>query len=128
MKFYLASGLENKENVQYVRDRLLEAGHIHTYDWTKNSRATTEDALRSIGTAERDAVFDSDVVIVLLPGGKGTHTELGMAIGLEKKIYIYASEKLDPTTATTFYYLDEIQQFYGELDDFIREILRRESV
>ncbi|WP_010097971.1 nucleoside 2-deoxyribosyltransferase [Ornithinibacillus scapharcae] len=123
MKFYIASGLENKENVQYVRDRLLEAGHIHTYDWTKNNRATTEEELRAIGTAERDAVLESDVVIVLLPGGKGTHTELGMAIGLEKKIYIYASEKLDPKAATTFYYLDGIKHFYGELEQFIREIL-----
>lgn len=123
MKFYIASGLENKAAVQYVRDRLIEAGHIHTYDWTKNSRATTEEQLQIIGTAERDAVRESDVVIVLLPGGKGTHTELGIAIGLEKKIYIYANEKLNPVTATTFYYLDGIQHFYGELEQFIHYIL-----
>lgn len=35
MKFYLASGLENRKLVQYVRDRLLQAGHHQTYDWTK---------------------------------------------------------------------------------------------
>ncbi len=27
MKFYIASGLDNKEKVQWVRDSLLEAGH-----------------------------------------------------------------------------------------------------
>jgi nucleoside 2-deoxyribosyltransferase len=123
MKFYIASGLDNKEKVQWVRDSLLEAGHSLTYDWTKNNRATTEEQLREIGTDERNAVLDSDVVLILLPGGKGTHTELGMAIASGKKIHIYSSEKLDPTTATTFYYVDGVERFNGELESFLRDMI-----
>ncbi|WP_026908430.1 nucleoside 2-deoxyribosyltransferase [Paucisalibacillus globulus] len=123
MKFYIASGLDNKEKVQLVRDKLLESGHTHTYDWTKNNRASTEEELRKIGTDERNAVLESDVVIVLLPGGKGTHTELGMAIGLEKEIYLFSSDKLDPTTATTFYYVDGINHYDGDIDSFVSYLI-----
>ncbi|MFS0673713.1 nucleoside 2-deoxyribosyltransferase [Ornithinibacillus sp. 179-J 7C1 HS] len=122
MKFYIASGFENKQLVQYVRDRLVEAGHIHTYDWTKNTRATSEAALREIGTAELQAVVNSDVVIVLLPGGKGTHTELGIALGCKKEIHLFYRENLDQATSTTFYYVDGVQHYNGDIDHFIEKI------
>lgn len=127
MKFYLASGLENRKLVQYVRDRLLQAGHHQTYDWTKNERATTEATLRDIGTAEWKAVMESDVVLVLLPGGKGTHTELGIALGMQKEIHLYSKEKIDPATATTFYYVDGIQHHNGSIDSFIDAIVSIEK-
>lgn len=123
MKFYIASGFENKEIVRKVRDRLVAAGHEHTYDWTKNERAVTEADLIRIGTAERDAVMDSDVVLVLLPGGKGTHTELGIALGLHKKVHLYAAEKLYLPTASTFYFVENVEHFYGELDSFIDHVI-----
>jgi nucleoside 2-deoxyribosyltransferase len=127
MKFYIASGFENKELVQYVRDRLVEAGHMHTYDWTKNSRAVTVEDLREIGQAELDAVKESDVVLVLLPGGKGTHTELGIALGLKKDIHLFSREPIDLPTATTFYYVDGISHYVGEIDRFVDDIIKRYS-
>jgi nucleoside 2-deoxyribosyltransferase len=123
MRFYIASGFENKEKVRWVSRKLVEAGHTHTYDWTKNNRASTEGELRAIGVDERNAVLESDVVLVLLPGGKGTHTELGMAIGLKKNIYLFSSKRLDPATATTFYYLDGINHYHGKIEKFTRYII-----
>ncbi|WP_042147778.1 nucleoside 2-deoxyribosyltransferase [Paucisalibacillus sp. EB02] len=123
MKFYIASGLDNKEKVQLVRDKLIKAGHTITYDWTKNNRASTEEELREIGIQERNAVLDCDIILVLLPGGKGTHTELGMAIGFEKRIHLYSRERIDPTSATTFYYVDGIQRYDGELESFVQEMI-----
>ncbi|HAM79206.1 nucleoside 2-deoxyribosyltransferase [Ornithinibacillus bavariensis] len=123
MNFYIASGLDNKEIVRRVRDRLIAAGHVHTYDWTKNSRAMSVADLRAIGIAERDAVKASDVILVLLPGGKGTHIELGIGIGLQKKIHLYSDKEIAVNTATTFYYLDQIDYYYGELESFITYII-----
>lgn len=123
MNFYIASGLDNKEIVWRVRDRLIAAGHVHTYDWTKNSRAMSVADLRAIGIAERDAVMASDVILVLLPGGKGTHIELGIGIGLQKKIHLYSDKEIAVNTATTFYYLDQIDYYYGELESFITYII-----
>ncbi|WP_047984391.1 nucleoside 2-deoxyribosyltransferase [Ornithinibacillus californiensis] len=127
MKFYIASGFENKELVQHVRDRLVEAGHSHTYDWTKNSRAVTEEDLREIGHAELDAVKESDVVVVLLPGGKGTHTELGIALGTNKEIHLFSREPINLPTATTFYYVDGISHYVGEIDMFIDDLIKQYS-
>jgi hypothetical protein len=50
-----------------------------TYDWTQNSRAEDIPALREIGEKEKAAVMESDFVIILLPAGKGSHIELGIA-------------------------------------------------
>ena len=34
MKFYIASKLENYEQVKYLSNKLKSVGWIHTYDWT----------------------------------------------------------------------------------------------
>lgn len=122
MNFYVASGLANKEQVQYITQKLQSQGYNLTYDWTNNQRATTEKRLRSIGELEKNAVAKSDIFILLLPGGKGSHTELGMALALGKRVYIYSAEKIDKTTAPTFYYVDGVERFCGEIDGFVETI------
>ena len=47
------------------------------------------DQLREIGLAEKNAIKEADVFLLILDGGNGSHTEFGMAIALEKKIYLY---------------------------------------
>ncbi|MFJ7934923.1 nucleoside 2-deoxyribosyltransferase [Sporosarcina sp. NPDC096371] len=124
MKFYVASGFQNKEAVHFVSENLIEAGHIHTYDWTKNERASTLEELKAIGEEEKNAILASDVVIVLLPAGKGSHIELGIALGRGKKIFLYsADEKVnDFDTTTTFYHLQEVEQVIGTLDELVDRI------
>ncbi|WP_164670524.1 nucleoside 2-deoxyribosyltransferase [Virgibacillus doumboii] len=122
MKFYIASGFSNKELVRYVTQKLLSKGHSHTYDWTANERAATKEKLRTIGELEKEAVADCDLFILLLPGGRGSHTELGMALASGKNVYIYSSDEIDPQTATSFYYVDGVKRFYGDIDDFIKKI------
>lgn len=83
--FYVASSFRNIVNVRYVAQILESMGYVNTYDWTQNAsardaRTVTLGDLRSIGQHERDAVIGADVVVVLLPGGKGTHVEFGIAI------------------------------------------------
>ncbi len=85
MKFYIASGFQNKHIVHFVSGQLKEAGWHHTYDWTKNERAVNQEQLREIGEAEKNAIKEADVFLLILDGGNGSHTEFGMAIALEKK-------------------------------------------
>lgn len=122
MKFYIASGFQNKPLVSYVGLKLLSEGYMQTYDWTINQRATTTEQLKRIGTLERNAIVACDIFILLLPAGKGSHVELGMALALNKRVYIYSSEKIDPVTASTFYFVDGVERFYGAVDDFIGRI------
>ena len=66
----------------------------------------------------------SDVVIILLPGGKGTHVELGIAIALGKNIFLYSpNDEIDDLALTsTFYQLPEVQKVIGTLDELIIRI------
>ncbi|WP_188455443.1 group-specific protein [Virgibacillus oceani] len=122
MKFYIASSFANKQLVRYMSQKLILKKHTQTYDWTKNQRAVTDVLLHSIGTLEKQAVADCDIFLLLLPAGKGSHTELGIALALGKKVHIYSPENIDPATASAFYYLEGVERFNGMIDDFIETI------
>lgn len=55
-KFYIASSLKNIDSVQYVSEILVNKGYVQTYDWTKNERASSLDALTEIGQKELTGV------------------------------------------------------------------------
>jgi len=76
-QYYIASGLTNIEPVRALKKILDDAGWQHTYDWTVQQG----DTLADTGYAEMNAITVADVVIVLLPGGRGTHAALGAAVG-----------------------------------------------
>ena len=119
MKIYIASKLENYLQVQALRDALLAAGHSITYDWTLHGsvHGQGEDRLREVAAAERNGVLQADLVIVLLPGGRGTHAELGMANALGKPVIIFSSfnEPFDEYGGTTcaFYWNENVMQFFS---------------
>lgn len=119
MKFYVASSFKNIPMVRAVTESLRAAGHRLTYDWTQNERASTAKDLERIGQDEKRAILEADVVIVLLPGGKGTHVELGIALAWEKSIYLYSKVPLSLNDSTTFYHLPEIRHITGGLDEFL---------
>ncbi|WZY00569.1 nucleoside 2-deoxyribosyltransferase [Bacillus sp. FSL W7-1360] len=123
--FYIASSFRNRTQVQFVRDALIEAGLSCTYDWTKHGRATTVAQLKEIGEKEMKAVRLADIMIILLPAGKGSHVELGLAIAEQKAIYLYSSggEALAPEVASTFYYLPGIYHCTGTLDDLVQVVV-----
>lgn len=83
MKYYIASALENAEQVKALKKMLDAAGHEHTYDWTVHGSVQTcgTDRIAEVAMKEAEGVITADVVVVLLRGGRGTHTELGIAIG-----------------------------------------------
>ncbi|KMY42840.1 group-specific protein [Bacillus sp. FJAT-27916] len=124
MKFYIASSFKNIEKVRYVSKILKEKGFTHTYDWTLNENITTLEELKEIGQKETNAVIEADFVVVLLPAGKGSHVELGIAIGNSKKIYLYSSDnEVDNLeTTSTFYQLSEINKCIGTLDELVNII------
>ena len=74
-----------------------------------------------IGQKEKTAVIEADIVIVLLPAGKGSHIELGIAIGNNKKIYLYSPNKEvdNLETTSTFYQLPEIEKCFGTIDELV---------
>lgn len=90
MNFYIATKLENHREHNRLRDILIAAGHSITYDWTEHGPVYTHGLKRvaEVADLEIKGVRDADVVIVLWPGGRGTHVELGAAIAGNKFIVL----------------------------------------
>lgn len=122
MKFYTASSFKNIESVRNINQELQRIGCIHTYDWTQNDRASSREELERIGREEKRAVMESDFIIVLLPAGKGSHIELGIALGLGKKVFLYSPENAELAAPSTFYHLPEVEQCFGSLDDLLVKV------
>ncbi|MFD1172979.1 group-specific protein [Oceanobacillus picturae] len=122
MKYYIASSFQNKENVQAVSQFLSSKGHVNTYDWTLNERANTIEQLERIGILEKQAVADCDLFILYLPGGKGSHVELGLALAYGKKVIIYREKAFSPEEASSFYYVEGVNHVFGDLEKLFTEI------
>ncbi len=123
-KFYIASSFTNIDKVREVSSLLKNKGFIHTYDWTQNERAATLEDLKEIGKKELSAVLEADFLIVLLPAGKGSHIEYGIALGQGKNIYLF-SENDDVNkfeTTSTFYHLDNVEKVIGTIDKLVERV------
>jgi nucleoside 2-deoxyribosyltransferase len=118
-RFYLASGLDNMANARAFRDILVAKGHTQTYDWTEHGPvfAGGLDRLREVANLEVEGVRAADFVVGVLPGGRGTHFELGVAHGLGKSVYLYAPRpeliSAHPETCA-FYHLDSVVSLDGD--------------
>ena len=127
MKFYIASSLKNCDQVRELSCILKNAGWEHTYDWTLHCQEKETDlaALKAIGEQEYEGVKRADVVIILTPQGRGTHTEFGMAIALNKIVYLCHHDdtyfKCDDNT-TTFYWLSQVKQIVGNTEKIAGEL------
>ena len=130
MKFYIASKLENYEQVIDLAGKLKSAGWTHTYDWTVHGAAKEHslEIIKEIGKLEYDGVQEADVVIILTPQGRGTHTELGMAIALNKQVYLCHTNSTyfncDDNTSV-FYWLPQVNRFIGSVDDIVDMLINR---
>ena len=112
MRFYVGSSFSNIEEVRFMCNELIALGHTHTYDWTQNERAASIDALRSIGEEEVSGIQSADCVVILLPGGKGAHVELGIAIGTNKHVFLYdlGDQMMNMEETRTFYHVNAVQR------------------
>jgi len=127
MRFYIASKLENYEQVKSLARLLRLSGWEHTYDWTVRGsiKETNIETLKSVGQKEYDGVKNADIVIVLTPQGRGTHVELGMAIALNKVVYICHEDdkyfQCDDNTSA-FYWLPNVKHFIGSIGELAKKM------
>jgi nucleoside 2-deoxyribosyltransferase len=126
--FYVASRVNRSAQADDLSDRLIALGWERTYRWTPEpgqdnvGRANT-------ATKELNGVREADVFIALLPGGLGTHVEIGAALALGKIVIIHSPDQetlLKPYRCVFHYHpgvnlLVSDPQEIETLVDFIRE-------
>ncbi len=96
-RVYIASGLDNAMAVELLRDEFLQQGWEITHDWTTHGsvQAEGDERIREVALLEIQGVVSADVVVVLLPGGRGTHVELGIAIHSRRRVLVVGDTFLD---------------------------------
>lgn len=105
--FYIATSLSNWRKHNELRDYLVERGHQISHDWTQASPWITErsdgiggseahehlEAVAKAGELDLEGIRRADFVVALLPGGNGTHAEIGGALILGKRVLIVGTEE-----------------------------------
>lgn len=114
--FYLASGGDTRtkrRRIARISRALVAAGHTCAYRWWDEPLYDTPRAditpaqWGRIAIAERDAILKAEFVIVLLPGGAGTHAEFGISYGLGKRVFL---GYLDDAPPCPFYFLPRVDR------------------
>jgi hypothetical protein len=135
MKFYVATKLERAEDQKAIVTWLKNLGHEITYDWSVHGSVQSEglDRIREVAMNESRGVLDADLVIVILPGGRGTHAELGMAladadrqherrgmtaVGGEKRVVIIGDDGGVDGRTCAFYHHPRIDRRFSTVPEF----------
>lgn len=120
MKYYIATSLSKGKAHNVVRNALNLLGHEISYDWTLhgNVKSVSKERLREVSICELEGVSAADFVVALLPGGHGTHLELGFALARGKKVFLHSEDpslfELGPQT-NAFYHHPDIACFSAPL-------------
>lgn len=122
MKFYIAISLSRVTAHHTIRDTLKKWGHEISYDWTLHGsvKSVSKERLREVALLELNGVSEADFVVVLLPGGNGTHLELGFALAREKRVFLHTEDslvfELGPQT-NAFYHHPDVTRLHCPLVD-----------
>lgn len=126
-KVYIASTLSNSVRVQKLGKRLRDLGIEITYDWTTHNNGVPyvsddqPEHKRIIGEYELKGVFDADCVLVVMPGGSGTHFEFGFAYALQKRIVLLLDEHKGQSPS--FHFMNEVARVFSE-EEAIQETIK----
>jgi hypothetical protein len=119
-RVYVAGALSNAARVQEIQNKFRSVGISITYDWTTHGLVNDEKLLPAIGEKETEGVSTCDVLFLIQPGRLGSHTELGIAIGMNvmgKHTPIVILEEVE-MEKKPFYYLEFINRFKTEQQSF----------
>jgi nucleoside 2-deoxyribosyltransferase len=92
-RFYLATRKDRSDEADVLSAALTAQGWERTYAWSALDPADTE-SFANVAQQEIAGVRAADVLIVLLPGGFGTHVEIGAALALGKPVVVHAPDEL----------------------------------
>jgi nucleoside 2-deoxyribosyltransferase len=117
-KFYLATKKDRAAQAEELLEALKSRGWERTFTWSGEDKAGAEEYPEQ-ALAELAGVREADVLIVLLPGGYGTHVEIGAALALGKPIILHAPDEktLNTPYACVFHYHPGVKLLVSEVVD-----------
>ena len=117
-RFYLSTRKDRGTQVTHLVKALNAQRWQRTFDWSKQE-SLEPDRCAELALAEIEAVREADVLIVLLPGGYGTHVEIGAALALGKPVILHAPDRktLDTPYPCVFCYHPRVRLLISEILD-----------
>lgn len=130
MRYYIATKLSNHAMHRALRERIdQELRWTLTYDWTTHGsvKDTDEAIIRRVAKAEVRGVTSAHLVIAILPGGRGTHAEIGIALGAKVPVVLWTNhadaDLLRPGEATcAFYHAPTVWHVVGSLPVLMEQL------
>ncbi len=113
MKIYLAGKFQDKPFIRSKMDELINLGHTITHDWTsfETGEQASEHLKQSAGH-DITGVSACDILIILMTDPKyayrGSFTELGCALGLQKQIIIVCPDDEAYCRTNCFFHYETI--------------------
>jgi len=122
--FFKGKGKIKEKNAEIIQVKRKKQGTNKEELIYDNKEYYTIEDLIEYSELEQQGIIDSDVVIILLPAGRGTHIELGMALALNKRIFLCSETKEEFSIENTvnFYQLPSIVRLVGTVDENLKEI------
>jgi nucleoside 2-deoxyribosyltransferase len=115
---YVATGLQRAKEARAMLDALGVLGFEPAYDWTVHGSVQGQGYARmaEVAANELAGVAAADIVVVMLPGGRGTHTEFGYALALGKKVFLVGPLTGADGLECAFYHAPGVLRFSEESD------------
>src|ERR1700688_3579612 len=117
-RFYIATRKDREAQANTISDALKALGWQRTFIWTAQD-VGDKDQYAMVAQQELDAIRDAEVLIVLLPGGYGTHVEIGAALALGKPVILHAPDRktLDSPYPCPFHHHPNVKLLISEETD-----------
>ena len=114
-RFYLATRKDRAGEADAISAALKTHGWERTLTWTSQDGQRPAQHAK-VAQDELEAVRNADVLIVMLPAGRGTHIETGIALAMEKLVIIHAPSReiLDDPYPCPFHYLPGVKILISE--------------
>jgi hypothetical protein len=138
--FYVAGTISKPEGPLELISRLEAAGLTCTYNWAAHGKIYGQpEKYAAIAQAEIQGAAEADLLILLLPAGRGSHAELGASLSNGKKVlivlppdlsmHLVKGEGTDTTSGyfSLFYHHPAVRVLSGDIDvdNIVFSALRR---
>lgn len=125
-RFYLATRKDRESHANAISEELKARGWERTFVWTAQD-STSTDQYALVAQEELDAIKSADLLIVLLPGGYGTHVEIGAALALGKTVILHSPDRktLNEPYPCVFHYHPKVKLIVSDvvsLDAILAEL------
>jgi|GEM_PF-4129315 len=124
VKYYIATGYPHRGRAKQLGDVIKAVGGEITCEWWLGDESEDIAELAEIGKREFKGIRDCDVLVCLMPGYQGTHTELGAAVILGKKVIVHDIDVSLAKPLVPCYYQDNVKWIYGSELQLVAELLK----